>query len=153
MKIFIFFVISLAIVIGSANSQTTVNGVSAEGYLYNITYRNNVTFSDYQAAMSSNGSTNFNGDTVKAPWWQGSAKSFADAMDVSNVRFAYDTLNIGGTDYALYMTTDSANSQASSPDATASYAISAVEVPAPLPILGILPVVGFLKRMRKRQRS
>ena len=34
-----------------------------------------------------------------------------------------------------------------------NYAISAVAVPAPLPILGILPVVGFLKRMRKRQRA
>ena len=153
MKTFIFFVISLALVIGSANSQTTVNGVSAGGYLYNITYRDNVTFSDYQTAMSSNGSTNFAGNSVKAPWWQGSAKDFADAMDVSNVRFAYDTVDIGGVDYALYMTTNNAGSQASSPTASASYAISAVEVPAPLPILGILPVVGFLKRMRKRQRA
>ena len=160
MKIFLFFASAIYLLIGIANSQTTVNGISANGSTWNITYRDNVTFDDYETAITSNGSTNLAGAATDAPWWGNDtstvAGNFATALynadnSTNNVRFAYKSGNFLNTDivyYSSYAADDIAAQNASS-----SYAISAVEVPAPLPILGILPVVGFLKRMRKRQRA
>ena len=139
MKIIITFVSTLFLAV-SVNAVTLSN-VTVNGQAYDITYTESTTFSANSTTIDD------------APWWQGSAKAFADAANTNGLRFAYDTINIGGTDYALYMDSTNAGSQASSQNATANYAISAVAVPAPLPILGILPVVGFLKRMRKRQRA
>ena len=126
-----------------ANAQTTLSEVTVNGEHYDITYRSSVSFDSYQTTIDD------------APWWlnSGTAKSFADAANTNNLRFAYDTIDIGGTDYALYMTNASAGSSAAAESANGNYAVSAVQVPAPIPILGILPVVGFLKRMRKRQRT
>ena len=139
MRIFITFVSTLILSV-SVNAATLSN-VTVNGQAYDITYTNSTTFGA-------------NSDTIDdAPWWQGSAKAFADAADTNGLRFAYDTIIIGGVDYALYMDSANATSQAASQTASADYAVSAVAVPAPLPILGILPVVGFLKRMRKRQRA
>ena len=155
MKIFLFFAAAIYLLIGIANSQTTANGST-----WNITYRDNVTFDDYETAITSNGSTNVAGAAIDAPWWGNDtstvAGNFATALynadnSTNNVRFAYKSGNFLNTDivyYSSYSSDDFAAQNASS-----SYAISAVEVPAPLPILGILPVVGFLKRMRKRQRA
>ena len=160
MKFYLFFAMLISMLMGIANSQTTVNGISADGSVWNITYRNNVSFDDYETDITSNGSTNLAGASIDAPWWGNDtstvAGNFATALynadnNLTNIRFAYKTGNFLNTDivyYASYSETDIA-AQSSS----ASYAISAVEVPAPLPILGILPVVGFLKRMRKRQRA
>ena len=160
MKIFLFFVTAIYLLIGIANSQTTVNGISANGSTWNITYRNDVTFDDYETDISSNGSTNLAGGTIDAPWWGGTtadtASNFATALynadnNLTNIRFAYKTGNFLNTDIVYYASNSATDIAAQ--NASANYAISAVEVPAPLPILGILPVVGFLKRMRKRQRS
>ena len=139
MRLFIT-IVSLSVLIVSAKAVTLSN-VNVDGQEYDITYTNNTTFAANSTTIDD------------APWWQGSAKAFADAANTNSLRFAYDTLTIGGTNYALYMDSSNAGTQTSTYDATASYAISAVAVPAPLPILGILPVVGFLKRMRKRQRA
>ena len=141
MKIFLIFATALGFIVSAQAQTTTLEDVNVGGQLYDITYRSSVSFDDYQTTIDD------------APWWQGSAKAFADAADTTGLRFAYDTINIGGTDYALYMDSSNSTSQAALQTASSNYAISAVAVPAPLPILGILPVVGFLKRMRKRQRA
>ena len=160
MKIFLFFVTAIYLLIGIANSQTTVNGISANGSTWNITYRDNVTFDDYETAITSNGSTNLAGAATDAPWWGGTtadtASNFATALynadnNLTNVRFAYKSGSFLNTDIVYYASNSSTDFDAQ--NASSSYAISAVEVPAPLPILGILPVVGFLKRMRKRQHA
>ena len=128
-----------------ANAQTTISNLVVEGKMYDVTY-NTGTYDSFET-----GRTNFS----SLKWWNdsGFAKSFADAADVNGLNFAFDTLTIGGTDYALYMDTSNSGSQAVAQSASATYAIQAVSVPAPLPFLGILPVIGFLKRMRKRQRG
>ena len=68
-------------------------------------------------------------------------------MQTTDLRFAFDS----GANAFYYTSNGGLGFDA--PGDSANYAISAVAVPAPLPILGILPVVGFLKRMRKRQRA
>ena len=141
MRIFISSAIFLVLALSFADAQTTLSNVTVNGQDYDITYRTGVDFATYETTIDD------------APWWQGSAKSFADAANVNNLRFAYDTLTIGGTDYVLYMDSSNASTQSAAYNDSSDYAISAVAVPAPLPILGILPVVGFLKRMRKRQRA
>jgi hypothetical protein len=139
MRIFIIFV--SALILSVSVNAATLSNITVNGQAYDITYHNSTTFDDYQTTIDD------------SPWWQGSAKAFADAADTNGLRFAYDTIIIGGVDYALYMDSANSTSQAALQTATADYAVSAVAVPAPLPILGILPVVGFLKRMRKRQRA
>ena len=141
MRVFISSAIFLVLALSFANAQTTLSSITVNGQAYDITYRTGVDFSTYETSIDD------------APWWQGSAKSFADAANVNNLRFAYDTLTIGGTDYVLYMDSSNASTQSAAYNDSSDYAISAVAVPAPLPILGILPVVDFLKRMRKRQRA
>ena len=141
MRIFIKLGIILLTALSFANAQSTLSNITVNGQAYDITYRTGVDFATYETTIDD------------APWWQGSAKSFADAANVNNLRFAYDTLTIGGTDYVLYMDSSNASTQSAAYNDSSDYAISAVAVPAPLPILGILPVVGFLKRMRKRQRA
>ena len=139
MKIFITFATTLVLAI-SVNAAT-LSSVTVNGQAYDITYTENTTFAANSSTIDD------------SPWWQGSAKAFADAANTDDLRFAYDTIIIGGVDYVLWMDSANSTSQAATQTATANYAISAVAVPAPLPILGILPVVGFLKRMRKRQRA
>ena len=139
MRIFIIFV--SALILSVSVNAATLSNITVSGQAYDITYHNSTTFDTYQTTIDD------------APWWQGSAKAFADAADTTGLRFAYDTIIIGGVDYALYMDSANSTSQAALQTASADYAVSAVAVPAPLPILGILPVVGFLKRMRKRQRA
>ncbi len=139
MKIFLIFAAALGFIV-SAQAQTTIQ-VTVSGQAYDLTYRSNVSFDDYQTTIDD------------APWWDdGSLSStWATAANTANLRFAYEEQNFGGTDYALYRDLSGSSNAAS--DAVGIYAISAVAVPAPLPILGILPVVGFLKRMRRRQKA
>tara|TARA_B100000902_G_C26762727_1_gene646396 strand:- start:52 stop:501 length:450 start_codon:yes stop_codon:yes gene_type:complete len=149
MKIIITFV-SLFLLVVTAKSQTTLSAIVVDGQQYDITYRTGVSFDDYQTTIDD------------APWWNLNASNpspsqFATSVYNSNnalntVRFAYSEQTFGGTDYALYFDQANGSTNAAS-NANGTYAVSAVAVPAPLPILGILPVVGFLKRMRKRQRA
>ena len=143
MRFFIKFVSMIFVVLLNVNAQTTLSEVTVNGQHYDITYRSSVDFDTYETTIDDQA------------WWQnsGTAKSFADAANTNNLRFAFDKIQIGGTDYALYMDNANNGSQAVASSAAGNYAITAVQVPAPLPILGILPVVGFLKRMRKRQRA
>ena len=148
MKIFITFVSLFLATIFVSNAQTTVRPVIVNGQQYSIQYTTD-TFTNLAAGIESNGSE----------WWgsESLAKSFADATyaqdnNLTSLRFAYGSVAIG-SGYAQFMTQDSAADQYELSSQSASYAISAVAVPAPLPILGILPVVGFLKRMRRRQRA
>jgi hypothetical protein len=120
------------------------------GQAYDITYRSSVSFDDYQATIDD------------APWWgavagggESTAQAFADAAGTANLRFAFNEITFTTPDYALYSTNATTVGNYANVDTTASgnYAVSAVAVPAPLPILGILPIVGFLKRMRRRQKA
>ena len=139
MRIFITFVSLIFIVVGA--KAATLSNVTRSGQAYDITYHDNTTFDNYQTTIDD------------APWWNNGslAQTWATAANTANLRFAYEEQNFGGTDYNLYATTAGTTNAAS--NAVGNYAVSAVAVPAPLPILGILPVVGFLKRMRKRQRA
>ena len=159
MRTFITFVSFIIILVGNANAQIIIPSLEVGGNQYDITYREGVSFDDYETAISSNGSTNLAGNSIAAPWWDNNstaANNFATAMynadnDLNNLRFSYKSGNFLGTDIVYYASYS--GSDIAAQNASANYAISAVEVPAPLPILGILPVVGFLKRMRKRQRA
>ena len=149
MKIFLIFATALGLLVPTY-AQTTLQSITVDGQAYDITYRTGVSFDDYQTTIDD------------APWWNLNANNpspsqFATAVYNSNnalntIRFAYSEDTFGGTDYALYFDQANGATNAAS-DAAGTYAVSAVAVPAPLPILGILPVVGFLKRMRRRQKA
>ena len=106
-------------------------------------------------------STSYDGNASQfqsTPWWNDSslAQSFAQATSVRNVHYAYQTSSFFGLNYVDFQKSNSSGGSVAGTFSTSStfqFAVSAVAVPAPLPILGILPVVGFLKRMRKRQRA
>ena len=130
---FLITFVSLIFIVVSAKSATLSN-VTVNGQAYDITYHDSTTFDNYQTTIDD------------APWWNNGslAQTWATAANTANLRFSYEEQNFGGTDYNLYATTAGTTNAAS--NAVGNYAVSAVAVPAPLPILGILPVVGFLKR-------
>ena len=148
MRILITFVSLVFVVVLNVNAQTTVSNVNVSGQLYDIQY-NSGSYDSLEAS-----GTNFSGISQ---WWgsETNAQAFADATNVAGVRFAHGVTNVSGVgDMVAYRdTTTTELTLATQAQAGQNYAISAVAVPAPLPILGILPVVGFLKRMRKRQRA
>ena len=135
MRFFITFVI-LSVLIVSAKAAILSN-VTVNGQAYDITYFDSTTFTQYSSTIDD------------APWWGNgtTAQTWANAANTDDLRFAFDS----GANAFYY--TSNGGLGFSAPADTANYAVSAVAVPAPLPILGILPVVGFLKRMRKRQRA
>ena len=148
----------------SSNAQTTRSAIVVGGQQYDITFRTGVTFDSYETEISSNGSRDLSNNAIPAPWWSSSpttAQNFATALynannADNNVRFAHKAETLFGTEAIYAATYDGGNSLETNvyaQNASGNYAVSAVAVPAPLPILGILPVVGFLKRMRKRQRA
>ena len=163
MRKFITFVSFIVILVGTAHAQTTRSAILVDGQQYDVTFRNGVTFDAYETEISSNGSRDLSNNQIAAPWWNASptaAQDFAQALynannADSNIRFAHKSANIFGTDAIYAATYDGSTllTDVYAQNASSNYAISAVAVPAPLPILGILPVVGFLKRMRKRQRA
>ena len=165
MRTFITFVSFIIILVGAANAQTTVSGVTVNGTYWDITYDTG-TFDSFQSAITTTAgnSTSLGEGSIAAPWWDQNASyptysQFATGLynsnnALTNVRFAfkeYENL-VGATDYVNFGT-QGGGTELTSSEVSAIYAIKAVQVPAPLPILGILPVVGFLKRMRKRQRA
>ena len=142
MKLF-FQIFCLCLTIIFADAATT--SVTVGGQDYTVTYE----------------STSYDGNASQfqsTPWWNDSslAQSFAQATSVRNVHYAYQTSSFFGLNYVDFQKSNSSGGSVAGTFSTSStfqYAVSAVAVPAPLPILGILPVVGFLKRMRKRQRA
>jgi hypothetical protein len=157
--------VSLFLLAITAKSQTTLSAISVNGQQYDITY-NTGTFDSFETAISTDAgdSRALGGGAIAAPWWTASnsmANSFAQAVYSANnannnIRFAHKTETIFGTAAVYASTYDGGTDVATNvyaQNASGNYAVSAVAVPAPLPILGILPVVGFLKRMRRRQRA
>ena len=142
MKFFFqIFIFLLSFKILSA-STTTVN---IEGQSYTVTY-NNISYDGNESE--------FNDSDM--PWWGSSAtaQSFANATVINNVYYGYENFaGFGLNAVYYYKSNGSGGSISSNADVNdnINYAVSAVAVPAPLPVLGIIPVVGFLKRMRKRQ--
>jgi hypothetical protein len=130
------------LVLAVSVNAATLSNVTVSGQAYDITYLDSVTFNAQQTTIDD------------APWWNSGslAQTWATAANTANLRFAYEEQTFGGTEYNLYKTTAGTSLNDASTN-SGNYAVSAVAVPAPLPILGILPVVGFLKRMRKRQRA
>ena len=139
---FLITLVSMLLVVESAKAQTTTN-VNVGGQNYTVTYDTSTTYTANSGTIS--GQDWFGGFGTDAQTW-------ANATSVANVRYAYA---VSGSNVGYLLADGSGGSSIGSAaqSASASYAISAVAVPAPLPILGILPVVGFLKRMRKRQRA
>ena len=134
----LIFLISLTIL----SASTTVN---VGGQSYTVTY-NNISYDGNESE--------FNDSDM--PWWGSSptAQTFANATNVNNVYYGYENFaGFGLNAVYYYKSNGSGGSISSNADVNdnINYAVSAVEVPAPLPLLGIIPVVGFLKRMRKRQ--
>ncbi|MDA7680819.1 hypothetical protein N8603_00375 [Verrucomicrobiales bacterium] len=134
-----FQIFCLCLTIIFADAATT--SVTVGGQDYTVTYE----------------STSYDGNASQfqsTPWWNDSslAQSFAQATSVRNVHYAYQTWS-SFVDYQKSNSSGGSVAGTWSTSSTFKYAVSAVAVPAPLPILGILPVVGFLKRMRKRQRA
>ena len=140
MKIIITFVSTL--ILAFSVNAATLSNVTVSGQAYDITYQDSTTFNAQQTTIDD------------APWWNSGslAQTWATAANTADLRFAYEEQTFGGTEYNLYKTTAGTSLNDASTN-SGNYAVSAVAVPAPLPILGILPVVGFLKRMRKRQRA
>ncbi len=146
MKIFLIFATLVGLLV-SMQAATTI--ITVDSQQYTVTYQENVTFDAYSTTIDD------------AAWWTdsafngGTAATWANAASaVSGLRFAYGINGGGGNIY--YQSSDGDGTSTwsnAATDANGIYAISAVAVPAPLPILGILPVVGFLKRMRRRQRA
>ena len=135
MRIFIT-IVSLFLLLANSKAATLSN-VTVSGQAYDITYLNSTTFSANSSTIDD------------APWWGNgtTAQTWANAANTADLRFAFDS----GANAFYYTSNGGLGFDA--PGDSANYAISAVAVPAPLPILGILPVIGFLKRMRKRQRA
>jgi hypothetical protein len=146
MKIFLIFTTALGLLV-SAHAATTT--ITVDSQAYTVTYQTSVDFDTYSTTIDD------------AAWWTDSAFNGATAATwanaasaVSGLRFAYGITGGGGNIY--YQSSDGDGTSTWSNAATNAsgiYAISAVAVPAPFPILGILPVVGFLKRMRRRQKA
>tara|TARA_B100000925_G_scaffold138751_1_gene103980 strand:- start:4519 stop:5019 length:501 start_codon:yes stop_codon:yes gene_type:complete len=123
-------------------STTTVN---IGGQSYTVTY-NNISYDGNESE--------FNDSDM--PWWGSSstAQTFANATNVNNVYYGYENFaGFGLNAVYYYKSNGSGGSISSNADVNdnINYAVSAVAVPAPLPVLGIIPVVGCLRRMRKRQ--
>ena len=135
MRIFIT-IVSLFLLLANSKAATLSN-VTVNGQAYDITYLNSTTFSANSSTIDD------------APWWGNgtTAQTWANAANTADLRFAFDS----GANAFYYTSNGGLGFDA--PGDSANYAISAVAVPAPLPILGILPLIGFLKRMRKRQRA
>ena len=133
---FVITLVSLLFVVSA--KAATLSNVTVGGQAYDITYHDSVTFNTYETTIDD------------APWWGNSttAQTWANAASTNDLRFAFDS----SASNAFYYT-NNGGLGFDGKSTSANYAVSAVAVPAPLPILGILPVVGFLKRMRKRQRA
>ena len=148
MKIFLIFVTLFGLSF-AASAQTTIQftidapGTENDG-LWEATY-NTGTFDSFQTSIDD------------AAWWGNEtlAQSFATGANVNNLKFAYAEITFTTPDYALYSDNNTTVGNNGNIDTSTSaiYAVSATKVPAPFPILGILPVAGLLKRMRKRQRK
>ena len=149
MKIFLIFATLVGLLVTSY-AQTTVR-LTVGSDLYDVVYRDNVTFSDYQSTIDD--------DTYF--WDSGSnsaglaAAAYSYDNNLADLKFAYEIIDFGGGDikYLARYNDGTARTALEATSTTGKYAISATLVPAPFPILGILPVAGFLKRMRKRQRA
>ncbi len=141
-----FFVQLLILLISFTILSASTTSVNVGGQVYTVTY-NSITYDGNESE--------FNDSDM--PWWGSSptAQSFANATSVNNVYYGYENFVGFGLNAVYYYKSDgSGGSTSSNADVSdnINYAVSAVAVPAPLPILGIIPVVGFLKRMRKRQK-
>ena len=134
----------------SAHSQTTIR-VTVGSDLYDVVYRSNITFSDYQSTIDDD--TYFWGSGNNSAGLAEAAYNLDN--NLSSLKFAYEVIDLGGGDtrYLAKYYNGSAQSELAATSSTGNYAISATLVPAPFPILGILPVVGFLKKMRRRQKA
>ncbi len=149
MRFLITFVSLFLVTIFISNAQT-LSRYSKGGQLWDITYATG-TFADLENAGT---------DFSSLPWW-GNVTNASDfgagthGSKPAGLRFAFAESSFSGSATVLYHDQSTASSDSGQvfQSASATYAIGATLVPAPLPILGILPVVGFLKRMRKRQRA
>jgi len=140
MKI-ILIIAALASLSAVLQAQELSKSVTVSGQEYTLYYRENVTYDDYES-------------NIEVSFWAGSSATaalWAEAAAVANLRFAYDEYSFGGNPAINYRQDGDSGATGALQNATANYAIYANSAPAPIPLLGILPVVGFLRKMRKRK--
>ena len=141
MKKLILLALTLAAFHGTANAVMVTVTVDGQGYL--LRYRTSVNYNAYESTIEA------------APWFGNNTGSGTNANAfavAAGLRFAYGETTIAGNEYALYRTSGGTDAAAESTDG-ANYAVSATPVPGPLPLLGVLPFVGFLRKMRKKSQS
>ncbi len=136
-SLFLIFFTFIFINVGSAATTT----LYYDGTGYQVTY-NTTTFTADESSINS------------ATWWgKGEqSKKMADNSGINGLRFAYDKFTIGGNEYAAFRLRENNDSNLELVSDSANYAISAVTVPGPLPFLGLLPVMGVLRKMRRKQQ-
>lgn len=140
---FFFSLMSLFSILATANAATTIVTVSEQQYT--VTYES-ISYVGNESQFQS------------TQWWLNpvTAQSFAQASSINGINYGYEESTGFGLSYLYSIRSNGVGgSLAVSADTadTRNYAISAVAVPAPVPVLGILPILGFLKRMRMRQKA
>ena len=154
MKIFLIFATTFGLLV-SLQAQTTiyVTGVDAAGDdndgAWYLTYQAG-TYDAFESTIESNDLA-FWGDDAAALAFASSTVAIPNGGSLSGIRFAYLEASFSGSPTVVYY--DQTTQGQVFQDPSANYVINASRVPAPLPILGILPVVGFLKRMRRQQKA
>ena len=141
MKLFSLIFFCYAFIIINASLAATVT-LYYDGTGYEVTY-NTTTFTASES------------DINTSVWWTGGgvqSKKMADNSGINGLRFAYDKFLIGGNNYAAFKVRENNDSNLELVSQSANYAISAVTVPGPLPFLGLLPVISFLRKMRRVQQ-
>ena len=154
MKIFLIIATFIGLIVSlQAQSIIYITGVDAAGDdndgAWYLTYQAG-TYDSFESTIESN-NLPFWGNDVDALAFASGTVSIPNGGSLSGIRFAYLEATFSGTPTVVYY--DQTSQGQVFQDATSNYVINVSRVPAPLPILGILPVVGFLKRMRRRQRT
>ena len=140
MKIFLIFATLLSFSL-TVEAQLLSKNITVSGQDYTLYYRESVTYDAYEA-------------NIEVAFWEGSSSTaalWAEASEIANLRFAYDEYDFGGSDAINYRVYNDSGAAGVLQSATSNYAIYANSAPAPIPLLGVLPVFAFLRKMRKKK--
>ena len=155
MKIFLIFATLLGFIVSvQAQTEIYVSGIDVAGTEndggWYLTFDSG-SYDDLENTIDTNVA---NGNIW---WWDNGdmAQTVADAANRAGLRIPHGETTISGVgDFVAYRDTGTTElTLAAQNQASQQYVLNASRVPAPFPILGILPVVGFLKRMRRRQKA
>ena len=155
MRIFLTFATLIFLLVnGNAQTEVYVTGIDVDGTDNDGNWWFTYDSGTYDSLESTIDTNVGNGNI----WWWGSesaAQTVANATNRAGLRFAHGETTISGVgDMVAYRDTSTSDlTLALQTQAGQEYVINASRVPAPLPILGVLPVVGFLRKMRRKQKA